>query len=125
MKVIHCLAAAALSFSVVNLSYAEPVAHYEGKSAETLQQAVSNFNKGNARLARLLSQPSLSAADLAAIHELTYTLENALARINADVDQLAVKLEEVHLGSEDNDAARVKTEGDKYLAISNDLSAIE
>ncbi|MEX1200049.1 MAG: DUF6746 family protein [Methylophaga sp.] len=125
MKVVQFLAATLLSFSLMNIGYADPVEHFQGKDAESLAQAVSNFNKGNQRLEKLLKQETLSAADIATIHELTYTLENALAKINADLDQLAVTLEEVHLGSEDNDAVRVKKEGDKYLAITNDLSALE
>lgn len=125
MKVMHCLAAAVLSLSMVTISHADPVEHFQGKSADSLTQAISNFNKGNQRLEKLLSQDALSAADVASIHELTYTLENALAKINADLDGLAVTLEEVHLGSEDNDAARVKTEGDKYLAVTSELSALQ
>ncbi len=125
MKVVQYLAAAVLSFSLINISYADPVEHFQGKDAESLAQAVSNFNKGNQRLEKMLKQDSLSTADIAAIHELTYTLENALAKINTELDQLAVTLEEVHLGSEDNDAARVKKEGDKYLTVTNELSALE
>ncbi len=125
MKKIQLLAAAVLGFSVINISHADPVEHFQGRSADTLTQAINNFNTGNQRLEKLLSQDAISAEDLAAIHELTYTLENALARINADLDALAMTLEEVHLGSEDNDAARVKTEGDKYLAVTQKLSALE
>lgn len=125
MKVLQYLTATLLSFSMMNISYADPVEHFQGKEAESLVQAVSNFNKGNQRLEKLLSQDTLSAADLAAIHELTYTLENALAKINTDLDQLALTLEELHLGSEDNDSVRVKKEGDKYLAFTKDLSAVE
>lgn len=125
MKVMQYLAATMLGFSLMSFSYADPVEHFQGKDAESLEQAVSNFNKGNQRLEKLLSQDSLSAADIAAIHELTYTLENALAKINTDLDQLAVTLEEVHLGSEQSDAKRVRTEGEKYLAVTNDLSALE
>ncbi|MDT8311635.1 MAG: DUF6746 family protein [Methylophaga sp.] len=123
MKVVQYLAATILSFSLMNISYADPAEHFQGKSAESLTQAVSNFNKGNQRLEKLLIQQSLSAADIAAIHELTYTLENALAKINADLDQLVLTLEKVHLGSEDNDAARVKTEGEQYLTVTRALSA--
>lgn len=125
MKVLQYLTATLLSFSMMNISYADPVEHFQGKEAESLVQAVSNFNKGNQRLEKLLSQDTLSAADLAAIHELTYTLENALAKINTDLDQLALTLEELHLGSEDNDSVRVKKEGDKYMAFIKDLSALE
>ncbi|MDX1573115.1 MAG: DUF6746 family protein [Methylophaga sp.] len=125
MKIVQYLAAAVLSFSLMSISYADPVEHFQGKDAESLAQAVSNFNKGNQRLEKMLKQDSLSTADIAAIHELTYTLENALAKINTDLDQLALTLEEVHLGSEDNDAARVKKEGDKYLTVTNELSALE
>lgn len=125
MKIVQYLAAAVLSFSLMNISYADPIQHFQGKDAESLAQAVSNFNKGNQRLEKMLKQDSLSTADIAAIHELTYTLENALAKINTDLDQLALTLEEVHLGSEDNDAARVKKEGDKYLTVTNELSALE
>ncbi len=125
MKVVQFLSATLLSFSLMNISYADPVEHFQGKEAESLAQAVSNFSKGNQRLDKLLKQASLSAGDIAAIHKLTYTLENALAKINADLDQLALTLEELHLGSEDNDAERVKKEGDKYLAITNNLSALK
>lgn len=125
MKLFNYLAATALSFGVVSISVAESGDHFAGKSAENLQQAVSNFNKGNARLEKMLGKQQLTREDMAAIHELTYTLENALARINADLGELAVTLEEVHLGSEDNDADRVKGEGDKYLSITKDLAAIE
>lgn len=125
MKKMQFLAAAVLGFSFINISHADPVEHFQGRSADTLTQAISNFNKGNQRLENLLSQDAISAEDLAAIHELTYTLENALARINAELDALAETLEEVHLGSEENDADRVKTEGDKYLAVTKALSALQ
>ena len=125
MKVINYLGAMALSLGVASISMAESGDHFAGKPAGNLQQAVSNFNQANTRLEKMLAKQSLTSENMAAIHELTYTLENALARINADVDELAVTLEEVHLGSEDNDAERVKGEGDKYLSITRDLAAIE
>ncbi|MCX4189779.1 DUF6746 family protein [Methylophaga sp. OBS3] len=125
MKFIHSVAAAILSFGVVTLSYADPVEHFQGKPAENLAEAVNNFNAGNQRLAKLMDKESLTAADVAAIHKLTYTLENALAKINADLDQLAVTLEAIHLGSEEGDVEKVSVETTKYLAVTNDLSGLK
>lgn len=125
MNVMRYLAAALFSVTLINISYADPVEHFQGKSADTLAVAISNFNKGNQRLKKMLSQDSLSGTDIAAIHELTYTLENALAKINDDLKQLTVTLEELHLASEDKDAVKVKTQGDKYLSVANDLSSFQ
>ena len=61
--------------------------------AETMEQALANFSEYNARLAALLEQDELTMADLAQIHQLTYTLENALERINDDLEDLAETLE--------------------------------
>ncbi len=46
---------------------------------------------------------------------LTYTLENALQRIDQEVDAMAISLEEVHLGSETLDQERVSSNGAAYL----------
>ncbi|MCS3904541.1 hypothetical protein J2T55_002580 [Methylohalomonas lacus] len=89
--------------------------HFEGKQAETLEQAVAHFSEYNDKLATLLAQDTLSAADLGRIHELTYTLENALAKINAELSGLAPTLEEIHVASETADAETVKSRGRIYL----------
>lgn len=49
------------------------------------------------------------------MHELTYTLENALRKINAELTALAGTLEAVHVASERADPATVKTQGKAYL----------
>ncbi len=89
--------------------------HFEGKQAETLEQALANFSEYNAKLDALLAQETLSATDLGRIHELTYTLENALAKINAEFSELAENLEEIHMASEAADAETVKSRGRIYL----------
>ena len=43
MKVMNYLAAAALSFGVATMAKAEAVEHFEGKNAESLEEAVTNF----------------------------------------------------------------------------------
>lgn len=92
--------------------------HFKGLPAETLEEAVGNFSEYNGRLEEILSSEELSAADLSAIHELTYTLENALGKINEELTALADVLEEVHLASEHNGYDDVRRHGRQYLDIS-------
>ncbi|MBS9405017.1 hypothetical protein KG088_15440 [Halomonas sp. TRM85114] len=95
--------------------------HFEGEAAVTLGEAVANFSETNQQLAELLAQDELSDAEFGTIHELTYTLENALAKIDEELDAMAVDLEEVHLGSETMDAERVHTHGSAYLEAARTL----
>lgn len=96
-------------------------AHFKGEPAETLTQAVANFSEYNQRLATLLAQDELSITDLGTVHELTYTLENALEKIQEEVANMAETLEEVHLGSETGDFERVKSNGAIYLEAAQTL----
>ena len=122
MKVMNYLAAAALSFGVATMAKAETVEHFEGKNAESLEEAVTNFKLYNQRLESLLKKDSMSADDVTKVHELTYTLENALAKINDELGKLAVTLEEVHLASEKYDADAVRDHGDAYMEVINTIS---
>lgn len=99
----------------------EPTDHFEGKASNTLEEAVANFSEHNRRLAELLAQEELSMRDLGTIHELTYTLENALEKINEETAEMAITLEEVHLGSETGDVERVRANGETYLGAAQTL----
>lgn len=88
--------------------------HYQPEKSENLQQAIKNLNKYNAMLSELMSG-ELNAQDQAKIHELTYTLEVALERLDDELDSAAEQLEEVHLGSESMDKDRIVENGEKYL----------
>lgn len=61
--------------------------HFKGKPSETLEQAVANFSEYNGKLADLLAKDALSPQDLHQVHELTYTLENALEKIQCRVNR--------------------------------------
>ncbi|MBW6392795.1 MULTISPECIES: DUF6746 family protein [Halomonadaceae] len=98
-----------------------PTEHFEGEPSETLSQAVANFSETNQQLAELLAQEELSMEDLGTIHELSYTLENALQKIDAEVETMAVNLEEVHLGSETGEFERVQNHGSDYLEAAQTL----
>ncbi|MBF8222148.1 DUF6746 family protein [Halomonas sp. 328] len=111
----HFMFLAALTFGLVGEALAERVDHFQGEAAETLQAAVEHFTEYNQRLEALLAQETLSDEELVQVHELTYTLENALETISAEVAELAEELEEVHLASERLDAEGVKSHGRVYL----------
>ncbi|RBP29718.1 hypothetical protein DET50_10968 [Marinobacter pelagius] len=106
------LVAAALMFSLPAL--AEDYEHYEGEPAETLEQAVTNFSKYNNKLDKLLAG-ELNPEAMNEIHQLTYTLENALNKLNGEFDDLAERLELVHEASEYADPETVEREGSIYL----------
>lgn len=120
------IASIAASMLAAGLFFAAPVQasdvdHYEGKSAENLEQAVNNLRQYNQRLESILAKEDLTAEDLGKVHQLSYTLENALQRINKDLATIAGDLEAVHQASERNDADTVRSSGRKYLEQSNTL----
>lgn len=114
------LAAAALALTST-LSFGEAPEHFKGEAAPTLEAALANLAAYNARLEALLAKEKLSLLDMNQVHELTYTLENALARIDAHLKATAETLESVHKASERADAAVVKTDGRRYLDDSQRL----
>ncbi|MFN2287813.1 MAG: DUF6746 family protein [Chromatocurvus sp.] len=78
----------------------ERLDHFKGHPSEDIEQAAKNFLDYNQRLAVLVERDRLSAVDLSTVHELTYTLENALERMKEDLEALAEALEEAHVASE-------------------------
>jgi len=95
----------------------QQVQHYEAKPSETLEQAVKNFSEYNQKLSEILAKDEITAQDMDRIHQLTYTLEVALAKINEDMQQLPATLETLHLASEALNKAKVRGVGDVYLEI--------
>jgi len=89
--------------------------HYRGEAADSLEQALANLAEYNARIADILAQEEVTLTDLARIHELTYTVENALERIDDEYDALEDQLEELHLATEAADIERAQQLGRTYL----------
>lgn len=108
-------------FALANDHNHEREDHFEGKSSETLEEAVTYFSEGNAELAEILAADTISNEQMGEIHMLTYTLESALKKIDAEVEAMAMSLEEVHLGSETLDQERVATNGADYLEAAQTL----
>ncbi|MFW2439932.1 MAG: DUF6746 family protein [Arenicellales bacterium] len=95
--------------------------HYKGLPAGTLEQAVQNFSEYNRKLEALLDKEKLSASEMATIHQLTYTLEMALNKINTELATLSETLEVVHKASESVDADTTLSAGREYLSVSRQL----
>jgi arginine utilization protein RocB len=92
--------------------------HFKPEPSENLEQAIMNLTKYNAKLQEIVNG-DLDSQDMAKVHELTYTLEVALARLSKELDVAANSLEEVHLGSEQLNKQRVKGFGKSYLDTLN------
>ena len=92
--------------------------HFEGKPSRTLDEALDNLGAYNKKLEKLL-EGKMTPEKMGEIHILTYTLENALQRIDDEVDELAETLEEVHKASERAGADIVMKKSRIYLEGSN------
>lgn len=122
MKTASLIATALFSSLIAMTTLADDrPAHFKGEPAADLEIAVDNFSIYNQQLAELLQQKELTPQDLAKIHEMSYTIENALEKINEETENMAITLEEVHLGSETNDAERVQENGVVYLQAAQTL----
>jgi hypothetical protein len=104
------------------MAMAEEIDHYEGEPSETLQQAVENFSDYNAKLEEVLALETLSMADMQQVHEYTYTLERALAKMREDMGALAITLEEVHQASEREETEALRAVARRYLEAAAPLN---
>lgn len=114
LKLMTAAAAVALAGAVAGIAE-ERVSHYEPETSETLAQAMDNFVTYNRRMEEIIARDPLTVDDMEEVHELTYTLEVALARINEELGALPTVLEEVHLSSEGDNPARLRGVAEVYL----------
>jgi mannitol-1-phosphate/altronate dehydrogenase len=122
MKFTSMLFAVTLfALSASGSAFAQRPDHFEGRKAQTLKEAVANFSEYNKKLSAILAKRDLAPEDMVKIHELTYTLENALDKIRAETAALAQTLEEVHVASERQDAKTVKARGQSYLRTAREI----
>jgi ElaB/YqjD/DUF883 family membrane-anchored ribosome-binding protein len=94
---------------------ADEVDHYEPVPSETLSEAMENLETYNARVEEVLAREKLSVSDMEEIHQYTYTMEQAVARIATSMEEIAENLEEVHLASEGDDADDLREKAGVYL----------
>ncbi len=103
-------------------AWAEDVDHYEGKKPESLEEAVALFQEYNAKFEQILSQRPLSEEQLAKVHRISYTMENALGKMNSEMLSLSQTLEKIHKASEAGDSETVTSQGEAYLSTSRTLT---
>ncbi|SET47835.1 DUF6746 family protein [Thalassotalea agarivorans] len=114
VKIVSLLAGTLIAYT--SASYAdERYDHFPALAADNTTQALCNLAEYNAKLQVLLTKDTLTAEDMVKVHELTYTLENAIQRIQKDLTAAATDLEEVHLASEKLDKNTVQQQGKTYL----------
>lgn len=109
-----------MALSSATLNASDRPSHFQGKEITSKAQALTVLNEANAKLAEIL-KGELNPTTMTTVHELTYTLENALALIPAADDEIKEILEEVHLGSESMDAERVRDNGEYYLQLAKKI----
>ena len=107
------LMASLLALSSATL--ASEARHFKGEKAETLSQAVQQFSEQSKKLASILQKGAIEPKEMADIHIMTYTLENALAKLKSELDTIEELLEDVHKASEHGETQKVLKQGQKYL----------
>lgn len=117
-----CILAATLAFGAHSFAE-ERVEHFKGLPSPDLATAVKNFSEYNELLAQQLNG-ELTPQALADIHQLTYTLEIALEKINQEMAALADTLEEVHVASETSAPEKLVEEGKKYMQAVAELKKL-
>lgn len=82
-KLVQCavLTFTAVGFTGAVLASDDRPDHFKGVPSETLEAAVGNFSEYNKKLAEILAKDELTPEDMVHVHELTYTLENALEKL--------------------------------------------
>jgi hypothetical protein len=105
-----------VSFSVnVLASDNDRPEHFKGLMPKDIKEAVEHFSEYNAKLGNIIAQKHLSPEDLHTVHELTYTIENALGMLSNELGLLAETLEAVHIASEHADPKTVQEQGQRYI----------
>lgn len=112
-----------LLLTTASINADEDYSHFPSLKAPNAQVALCNMMKFNQKLNTIANKPKLSPEDMVKVHELTYTLENAVIRLQKELNTIAVDLEKVHKASETLDDKTVKNSGAAYLKATNLLTA--
>ncbi|NVK24971.1 MAG: hypothetical protein HWE10_08585 [Gammaproteobacteria bacterium] len=101
---------------LTNTAQATDVDHFKGKASPDLKSALCNLQEFDKHLKAATTGKKLSPEQMAKVHKLTYTLEVAVQRVQAELEIVAEELEHAHKGSEVMDNDKVKSGAAAYLA---------
>jgi len=122
MRLTSLAAALALGVAALPVTASEEVDHYAAEPSETLAEALENLSAYNAKVAAVMDRETLGVADMEEVHEYTYTMEQAVARIASEMEKIAVVLERVHLSSEGDNPDALRGETEVYLELTAPLT---
>lgn len=94
------------------------VEHYDSQEFSNKADALKALLATSNEMASIAADAKLDATKIEKIHQISYTTENAVAKLGAG-KKLAAALEEVHLASEEHDVADLKNKFIVYQAELN------
>ena len=109
----------ALSILTASAVSASEVRHYKGQDVNTVEEAIAVLQEYNPKLQAILDSDEIKPQDMGKIHEMTYSMENALKILEGSLKITQRNLEELHLSSERMETEKAKVYGKLYL---NDAS---
>ena len=95
--------------------------HFQGKMPSSFVEAQALLAEYNETLNGFVQDGEITAAEMGEIHQLTYTLENALGRMEEEIERVEDMLEAVHKGSEHAEYESVLHNARQYLETSRVL----
>ena len=111
MKILHSLAVFFMIISLANADEHDRIHHYKGHNVSTISQAILLLQNETSKIATILDKKNLSGQDLESIHEISYSLENAVNFLNEKkmseniIDPLDEAIQAIHYASENHDYA--------------------
>jgi small-conductance mechanosensitive channel len=97
--------------------------HFASLASPDIQTAKCNIQTYNEKLDALTQKSDITTLDMVKIHELTYTLEDALKRLSKDLATAAAELEKAHLASESMNKEVVSKAASEYSKLTRALIA--
>jgi hypothetical protein len=95
--------------------------HFPSIESTDFKTAFCNIERYNEKMITITNKPVLTSLDMLKIHELTYTLENAINFIKVSLENVSQNLEDVHKASERLDQKTIHASGEKYLKATKRL----